>query len=124
MTTTPPTADPPLTAEEREIIDALERSYGRPLTKEEIHLSLEQARHLGEIADNVVPIKRGWRDQDRHHRRGVRGDSPNAPARQRGGYENKTYEQGAAPDLWTGRLTGCARYAAPPKATQASSDRR
>lgn len=96
MTTTPPTADPPLTAEEREIIDALERSYGRPLTKEEIHLSLEQARHLGEIADNVVPIKRGWRDQDRHHRRGVRGDSPNAPARQRGDTRTRRTSRGSA----------------------------
>ena len=59
MTTTPPTADQPLTAEEREIIDTLERSRGRPLTPEEINLSLEQARALGEIADNVLPIKRG-----------------------------------------------------------------
>jgi hypothetical protein len=47
MTTTPPTADQPLTAEEREIVGALERSYGRPLTTEESHLSLEQTRHLG-----------------------------------------------------------------------------
>jgi hypothetical protein len=48
-----------LNAEGREIVAALERSYGRPLTPEEINLSLEQARALGEIADNVVPIKRG-----------------------------------------------------------------
>ena len=59
MTTTPPTADQPLTAKELEIVGTLERSYGRPLTPEEINLSLEQARALGEIADNVVPIKRG-----------------------------------------------------------------
>jgi hypothetical protein len=59
MTTTPRTADQPLTVEEREIIGALEGSRGRPLTPEEINLSLEQARALGEIADNVVPIKRG-----------------------------------------------------------------
>jgi hypothetical protein len=51
--------DQRLNAEEREVIDALERSYGRPLIKEEIHLLLEQARHLREIADQVVPIKRG-----------------------------------------------------------------
>jgi hypothetical protein len=51
--------DQRLNPEEREIIDTLERSRGGPLTKEEMHLSLEQARHLGEIADNVVPIKRG-----------------------------------------------------------------
>ena len=56
MTTQP---DQRLNAEEQEIIDALERSCRRPLTQEEIHLSLEQARHLGEITDNVVPIKRG-----------------------------------------------------------------
>jgi hypothetical protein len=48
-----------VTAEEQEIVAALERSRGRPLTPEEINLSLEQARHLGEIADSVVPIKRG-----------------------------------------------------------------
>jgi hypothetical protein len=48
-----------MTAEEREIVAALERSRGRPLTPEEINLSLEQARALGEIADSVVPIKRG-----------------------------------------------------------------
>ena len=48
-----------MTTEEQEIVDALERSRGRPLTPEEINLSLEQARALGEIADNVVPIKRG-----------------------------------------------------------------
>jgi hypothetical protein len=35
-------------------MDALARSFGRPLIREEIHLSLEQERHLGEIADNVV----------------------------------------------------------------------
>ena len=42
-----------------EIVDAPERTRGRPLTPEEINLSLEQARALGEIADNVLPIKRG-----------------------------------------------------------------
>ena len=56
MTTQP---DQRLTAEEQEIVAALERSRGRPLTPEEINLSLEQARALGQIADNVVPIKRG-----------------------------------------------------------------
>ena len=56
MTTQP---DQPLNAEDQEIIDALERSRGRPLTKEEVRLSLEQARALGEIADSVVPTKRG-----------------------------------------------------------------
>jgi hypothetical protein len=43
-----------LTTEEQEIV-AAERSRGRALTPEEINLSLEQARALGEIA----PIKRG-----------------------------------------------------------------
>jgi hypothetical protein len=57
--TTPRTADQPLIAEERKIVGGLEGSLGRPLTKEEIHLSLEQARHLGEITDTLVPIKRG-----------------------------------------------------------------
>ena len=42
-----------------EIVDAPERTRGRPLTPEEINLSLEQARALGEIADNVMPINRG-----------------------------------------------------------------
>ena len=55
MTTQP---DQRLNAEEREIVAALEGSRGRPLTPEEINLSLEQARALGEIADNVVAIKR------------------------------------------------------------------
>jgi hypothetical protein len=51
--------DQRLNAEEGEIVAALERSRGRPLTPEEINLSLEQARALGQIADNRVPIKRG-----------------------------------------------------------------
>jgi hypothetical protein len=38
-----------LTPEEREIIAALERSRGRKLTRQEINLSLEQARHIGEL---------------------------------------------------------------------------
>ena len=47
-TTTPPSGEadtpPPkeMSAEEREGIDTLERDMGRPLTKEEIRLSLEQ----------------------------------------------------------------------------------
>jgi hypothetical protein len=52
-----------VTTEEQEIINALERSRSRPLTKEAVHLSLEQARHLGEIADNVVSIKRARRER-------------------------------------------------------------
>ena len=123
MTTTPPTADPPLTAEEREIIDALERSYGRPLTKEEIHLSLEQARHLGEIADNVVPIKGGGVIKIAITVEAFEAIAPTLPLGSVG-IREQDVRAGAAPDLWTGRLTGCARYAAPPKATQASSDRR
>jgi hypothetical protein len=67
MTTTPRTADQPLIAEEREIIGGLEASRGRPLTKEEIHLSLEQARHLGEITDTRgADQAEAWHDQDRH----------------------------------------------------------
>jgi hypothetical protein len=38
-----------LTPEEQEIIDYLETSYGRPLTEQEIYLSLEQARHIGNL---------------------------------------------------------------------------
>ena len=56
MTTQP---DQRLNAEEREVIDALQRNRDRPTTKAEIWLSLGQARHLAEIADHVVPIKRG-----------------------------------------------------------------
>jgi hypothetical protein len=48
-----------MTTEEPEIIDALERGRGGPLTPEETNLSLEQALALREIADNVVPIKAG-----------------------------------------------------------------
>jgi hypothetical protein len=38
-----------LLPEEQEIIDLLERSYGRPLTEQEIHVSLEQARAIGDL---------------------------------------------------------------------------
>jgi hypothetical protein len=38
-----------LTPEEQEIITLLETSRGRPLTEQEIYLSLEQARHIGEL---------------------------------------------------------------------------
>ena len=38
-----------LTPEERKIIEMLERSRGRALSKEEIRLSLEQARAIGEL---------------------------------------------------------------------------
>ena len=34
---------------QQEIIEALEKSRDRPLTEPEIHLSLEQAKALGEI---------------------------------------------------------------------------
>ena len=37
------------TAEEREIIKMLERGKGREMTEQEINLSLEQARALGEL---------------------------------------------------------------------------
>ena len=37
------------TAAEREIIATLERTKGRKLTEQEISLSLEQARALGEL---------------------------------------------------------------------------
>ena len=40
-------------AEERSIIDAVQRGRDKPLTKGEIHLSLEQARDLGEIDDST-----------------------------------------------------------------------
>jgi len=38
-----------LTAEEQQLIALLEKDYGRPMTDQEIRLSLEQARPLGEI---------------------------------------------------------------------------
>jgi hypothetical protein len=40
-------------AEERSVIDAVQRGRDKPLTKGEIHLSLEQARDLGEIDDST-----------------------------------------------------------------------
>jgi hypothetical protein len=42
-------ADKPRSPEEQEIIDMMERTEGRKLTEQEIHLSLEQARALGEL---------------------------------------------------------------------------
>jgi hypothetical protein len=38
-----------LSLEEQEVIDALEASRGRPLTREERHLSWERARAIGDI---------------------------------------------------------------------------
>ena len=38
-----------LTSSEQKIIDLLERSKGRKLSQQEINLSLDQARHLGEL---------------------------------------------------------------------------
>jgi hypothetical protein len=38
-----------LSREELEIIKMLERSYERELTEQEMHLSLEQARAIGEL---------------------------------------------------------------------------
>jgi hypothetical protein len=38
-----------LTPEEQGIVDFVERYNGRPLTPQEIWLSLEQARHIGEL---------------------------------------------------------------------------
>jgi hypothetical protein len=38
-----------LQPDEKEIIAALERSYGRPLTEQEINLSLDQARAIGDL---------------------------------------------------------------------------
>jgi hypothetical protein len=38
-----------LTPEEQKIIDLLEWSKGRKLTQQEINLSLDQARHLGDL---------------------------------------------------------------------------
>lgn len=40
---------PKLTAEERQLIEALEKSRGRPMTEQEINLALEQARALDQI---------------------------------------------------------------------------
>ena len=38
-----------LTSSEQKIIDLLERSKGRKLSLQETNLSLDQARHLGEL---------------------------------------------------------------------------
>ncbi len=38
-----------LTPDEQAIVTYLEKDRGRPLTEQEIHLSLEQARHIGEL---------------------------------------------------------------------------
>jgi hypothetical protein len=38
-----------LTPAEQEIVDAVAKTKGRELTPEEVHLALEQARHLGEL---------------------------------------------------------------------------
>jgi hypothetical protein len=40
---------PELTPDEQAVIDDLEKSYGRPLTPQEVHLSLEQAYAIGHI---------------------------------------------------------------------------
>jgi hypothetical protein len=42
-------AEQKLNPEERRVIDWLERSRGRKLTPEEINLSLDQARLIGEL---------------------------------------------------------------------------
>ena len=40
-------------AEERSVMEVVQRGRDKPLTKEEIYLSLEQARDLGEIDDST-----------------------------------------------------------------------
>ena len=57
-------------AEERSVIEVVQRGRDKPLTKEEIYLSLEQARDLGEIDDStgarlplqapLRPLRRVW----------------------------------------------------------------
>ena len=57
-------------AEERSVIEVVQRGRDKPLTKGEIHLSLEQARDLGEIDDStgarlplqapLRPLRRVW----------------------------------------------------------------
>jgi hypothetical protein len=47
-------------AEERSVIEVVQRGRDKPLTKEEIYLSLEQARDLGQIdasAGARVPLQ-------------------------------------------------------------------
>jgi hypothetical protein len=39
----------PLSADEQKIIDFVEKGKGRKLTQQEINLSLEQARQIGEL---------------------------------------------------------------------------
>jgi hypothetical protein len=60
--------------EERSIIEVVQRGRDKPLTKEEIYLSLEQARDLGEIDDStgarlplrapLKPLRRGRRSKN------------------------------------------------------------
>jgi len=38
-----------LTPEERHLIEALEKLKGRELTQQEVNLSLDQARHIGQL---------------------------------------------------------------------------
>jgi hypothetical protein len=57
-------------AEERSVIEVVQRGRDKPLTKEEIYLSLEQARDLGQIDDStgarvplqapLRPLRRVW----------------------------------------------------------------
>ena len=57
-------------AEERSVIEVVQRGRDKPLTKEEIWLSFEQARDLGEIDDSagarlplqapLKPLRRVW----------------------------------------------------------------
>jgi hypothetical protein len=57
--------------EERSVIEVVQRGRDKALTKEEIYLSLEQARDLGEIDDSTCarlplqaplrPLRRVWR---------------------------------------------------------------
>jgi len=46
---TPPAEKPQYTKEEQELIDFMEKRWGRKLTPQEINLSLEQARSVGHL---------------------------------------------------------------------------
>jgi Fe2+ or Zn2+ uptake regulation protein len=46
---TPPNPKAGLTPEEQEIIEVLEKSRDRPMTAQEIYVSLQQARGIGQL---------------------------------------------------------------------------
>ena len=54
-----------MTAEEQAIIDFVEKDWGRPLPEQEIHLSLEQARAIGELSAPYISPPKAPAGRDR-----------------------------------------------------------